>query len=72
MSAPKLTDEPRKRSSGPTQPEDERRAGQVLLRLRPSVTRSLDALARRWGVSRSEVVARLVSDARDVPREEKT
>lgn len=56
--------EPRKSTSGPTQPEDDRKAKQVLLRLRPGAKRSLDALARRWGVSRSEAVARLVEHAR--------
>ncbi len=50
-----------KRASGPTQPEDERKAKAVLLRLLPATTRRLDALAAGWGVNRSEAVTRLVA-----------
>jgi len=51
------------RPSGPTIAEVDREAKQVLLRLRPGMTRRLDALARRWGVSRSEAVARMVDES---------
>lgn len=49
-----------KRTSGPTQPEDERKAKAVLLRLMPSTSRQLDTLAKRWGCSRSACVATLI------------
>ena len=54
--------------SGPTQPEDERRRGQVLLRLSPAELRALDAVARAWGVSRSDAVARLSQEQRERDR----
>ena len=51
-------------TSGPTQPEAERKRGQVLLRLDAAELAALDALAERWGLSRSETVARAVSATR--------
>lgn len=48
--------------SGATQPEAERRAGQVLLRLSDDVRRRLDQLADAWGVTRSAAVGRLVDE----------
>jgi hypothetical protein len=50
----------KKRASGPTQPEDDRKAKAVLLRLLPVHSRQLDTLAKRWGCSRSEVVSTLI------------
>ncbi len=50
----------KKRTSGPTQAEGDRKAGAVLLRLLPADKRKLDVLARRWECSRSSVVATLV------------
>ena len=43
-----------------SQPETERAARQVLLRLLPVHSRQLDILAKRWGCSRSEVVSTLI------------
>ncbi len=45
---------------GATQPEDERKAKAVLLRLLPATSRKLDTLAKRWDCSRSEAVATLI------------
>jgi len=58
----KPTPEPPKRASGPTQPEDERKAKQALLRLLPVSARRLDMLAKRWGCSRSAVVETLLAN----------
>jgi hypothetical protein len=49
--------------SGPTTPEADRKTEQVKLRLLPRVTRALDALAVRRGLTRSECVAALVDEA---------
>lgn len=50
--------------SGPTVPEADREAKQCLLRLRPETIARLDALAERWGITRSEAVTRLVDRER--------
>jgi hypothetical protein len=42
---------PKPRTSGPTQPEDKRKAKQVLLRLAPDVAARLRAIAGPRGVS---------------------
>jgi hypothetical protein len=57
-----MTDEEtkRRRPSGPTQPEAERKNVQVMLRLPPREARRLDLLAKRWGVTRSEAVVRMI------------
>lgn len=55
----------KKTRHGATQPEEKRAAKAVLLRLRPTTTRKLDTLAKRWDVSRSEAVALLVNAADD-------
>lgn len=47
--------------SGPSTPEDARGTVRVTLRLPPEAAARLDALATESGVSRAEVVARLVS-----------
>ena len=49
--------------SGPTQAEGDRRAKQVLLRLTPTTTRALDAIAERRGTTRSGAVSLLVAEA---------
>lgn len=49
--------------SGPTQPEDERAAGQTKLRLDAGARGALDRLAADWRVTRSQVVARLLLQA---------
>lgn len=46
-----------------TQPEAAREAKMVLLRMRPEIRLRLDTLARRWGLSRSAAVSRLVGTA---------
>ena len=53
----KPTPAPRKTRHGATQPEDEREAKQVKLRLLPGVTARLDAIAAARGQTRSETVA---------------
>lgn len=63
--APKNDDEPKKRTSGPsgaTQPEGERKRKQRLMRLTDRELRDLDLVAERWGVSRSDAVARLARE----------
>ena len=50
--------------SGPTMPADKRQCASYALRLRPEEAQQLDALADRWGVSRSEAVVLLVKSAR--------
>jgi hypothetical protein len=64
----------RKAKPRPTQPESERVAKQVLLRLRPETIAQLDALARRWRVTRSGAVGMMLEREeqnyeRPVPRE---
>jgi len=49
-------------SSGATQPEGERLRKQRLLRLSDDEVEALDAVAERWGVSRSDAVARLARE----------
>lgn len=49
---------------GPSQPESDRSARVVSLRLAPATLTALDALATRWGLSRSATVARLATDAK--------
>ena len=49
-------------SSGSTQPEGERLRKQRLLRLSDDEAAALDAVAERWGVSRSDAVARLARE----------
>jgi len=49
-------------SSGATQPEGERLRKQRLLRLSDDELEALDAVAERWGVSRSDAVARLARE----------
>lgn len=46
----------RKRTSGPTQPEHERKNPQIKLRLRPERTAEIRALAAEYGVTASAVV----------------
>lgn len=50
----------RKSRSGPTQPEDERKNGQVKLRLRPETAAQLRARAAAEEMTVSGYVARLV------------
>lgn len=50
----------KRRLNNSTQPEHERLAKQVLLRLVPRVRERLDAIAEAWECSRSEAVSRLV------------
>lgn len=49
--------------SGPTQPEDERERRGVLIRLSPDELAVLDAVAARWGLTRSAAVVRLAREA---------
>ena len=48
---------------GATQPESERRARLVALRLRPDTIVTLDGVAERWGLTRSATVERLATEA---------
>ena len=54
--------QPKKRSSGPTQPEPDRKRKQYTLRLSDDEVEALDTVAERWGVSRSDAVARLARE----------
>ena len=58
-----------KARSGPSLPESRQRAKVVSVRLAPEVRAALDALAARWGLSRSAAVARLVAAAVEPPKE---
>jgi len=49
--------------SGPSLPEDERDAKVVTARLAPEAREALDAVAARWGLSRSATIARLAVEA---------
>jgi hypothetical protein len=51
---------PKKTRHGATQPEEARRAVQVLLRLPPETRSRLDELAGIWGMTRSATVGRLL------------
>jgi hypothetical protein len=51
----------KKRASGINIPEAQRTTVQVKLRLDVDVAEDLDALAERWGVNRSQCVARMVA-----------
>lgn len=51
--------------SGRTTPDDERDGTRMTLRLDSATTRALDALARRWGVVRSQAIARALREAAD-------
>ena len=53
----------KKKASGRNIPEAERGTIQVKLRLPPDVKDDLDDLARRWGLTVSGTVARLVEQA---------
>ena len=57
----------KKKASGRNIPEAERGTIQVKLRLPPDVKDDLDDLARRWGLTVSGTVARLVEDATELP-----
>lgn len=59
------TDEKPKKASGANIPEDQRSGIQVKLRLPEEVAEDLDTIARRWGLTRSGTVARLIEDAMD-------
>ena len=59
----------KKKASGRNIPEAERGTIQVKLRLPPDVADDLDELARRWNLTRSGAVARLVERATDVQSE---
>lgn len=52
-----------RKASGRNVLEHERSTVQVKLRLPPSDLEDLDELARRWNLTRSGTVARLVEDA---------
>jgi hypothetical protein len=52
-----------KRRGGPPSPESRLTSKVVAVRLAPPVRAALDALAARWGLSRSAAVARLVTEA---------
>lgn len=54
----------RKKSSGVNIPEAQRTTVQVKLRLEVDVAEDLDELARRWGMNRSQCVARMVAAQR--------
>ncbi len=49
-----------KRASGPTQPESDRKAGAVLLRLLPAAERELRRRATKSGMTMSAVVSALL------------
>lgn len=51
-------------AGGASQPEKDRTARVVSLRLAPATLTALDALATRWGLSRSATVARLATETR--------
>ena len=52
-----------KSRSGPTIAEGDRLGTRMNLRLDPETTQALDALARRWSLVRSQVIARLITEA---------
>jgi predicted HicB family RNase H-like nuclease len=60
--------EPKARTSGPTQPENARKRGQLLLRLDPATEATLRRLAALRGMSLSDVVSGMIgcADAREV------
>jgi predicted transcriptional regulator len=62
----------KKKASGRNIPEAERGTIQVKLRLPPDVADDLDELARRWNLTRSGAVARLVESATDVQSNERS
>jgi predicted transcriptional regulator len=62
----------KKKASGRNIPEAERGTIQVKLRLPPDVADDLDELARRWNLTRSGAVARLVESAPDVQSNERS
>ncbi len=51
----------KKKASGVNIPEAQRTTVQVKLRLDVDVAEDLDELARRWGMNRSQCVARMVA-----------
>jgi hypothetical protein len=53
----------KKKPSGVNIQEAQRTTVQVKLRLPPDVAEDLDELARRWNVTKSGVVARLLEEA---------
>ena len=53
----------RKSRSGPTIAEADRLGTRMTLRLDGDTTTALDALARRWGLVRSQVIARAIVEA---------
>lgn len=56
-----------KKASGVNIPEAQRTTVQVKLRLDVDVAEDLDALAARWGMNRSQCVARLVAMKKHEP-----
>lgn len=57
----------KKKASGVNIPEAQRGTVQIKLRLPPDVAEDLDALAERWGVTRSGAVARMVEQETEKP-----
>ncbi len=57
----------KKRKSGVNIPNSQRTTVQILLRLQPDVAEDLDALTERWGMNRSQCVARLVAMKKHEP-----
>ncbi len=55
----------KKKASGVNIPNSQRSTVQVLLRLPPEVAEDLDALAERWGLTRSGTVAKLLEAVGD-------
>lgn len=58
----------KQKASGPNIPESQRTTVQVKLRLDVDVAEDLDALAERWGVNRSQAVARMLEGTLEASR----
>ena len=60
---PRRKPTPTRKVSGRSLDESERLGTRMNLRLDPDTTAALDALARRWSIVRSQVIARLITEA---------
>lgn len=67
MKAPRKP--PKVPRKAPTQPEAERLAKPVMVRLRPEDKARIDALAERWDTTRSAAIARLAREYTNRARE---
>ncbi len=63
-----MTRKPKKRTSGPTQPEEERERKQRKVRLSDDELADVDAMASLWALTRSAAIAKMAHDARERAR----